>query len=795
MIAILKREISSFFASPMGYLVFAIYLLMTGLSLWVFKGDFNLLDNGFADLSPYFQLAPWILIFLVPAVTMRSISEEKKQGTLELLLTRPISRLQIILGKYLGSLLLIIIALLPSFLYIYTVYQLGNPIGNIDLGSVGGSFIGLLFLAASYTAIGIFASSISDNQIVAFIIAVFLCFFMYFGFEGLSEYQLFSDGIYLEKLGMDYHFNSMSRGVIDFRDIIYFLTIIILFIFFTVRLISTKSFKKNELGLLIGVPVALLLLNFFAQSINSRIDLTADHRYTLSESALKIVENVESPILIDVFLEGDFPSEYRRLQTETKQILEEFSYYNSNIKFTFYDPLEDESLRESNIKNLAERGLQPLQLTVQENGKSSQELIFPWALASYNGQTVNIPLLKNKIGASQPEIITNSIQNLEYAFAEGFKKLTVPKDRKIAILKGNGQLQDVYIADFLKSLKEYYNLAPFTLDSVANNPLKALKQLEDFDLIISAKPSIPFTEEEKLVLDQFTMNGGKSLWLTESIIMDKDSLYNESASATSIGKELNLTDFFFKYGARINPVIVQDLYSAPITLAMGEGSNAQFQQLQWPYSPLASNNPVNPITKNINLVRFDFASQIDTLKNNVEKIVLLKSSELTKLQGVPSTVNLEIVTQEPDMPSFNDGPQNLAVLLQGKFTSVYNNRVLPFELTDFKNESESTKMIIIADGDVIKNEVVRNQPQELGFDRASGRSFGNKEFLLNAVNYLLNDDGLINIRTKDIIIPFLDTQKVSDERSKWQFINLGVPLLLLGLFGLAFNYFRKRKYT
>ncbi len=233
MFAILKKEINSFFASPIGYLVIAVFLLLNGLFLWLFKGEFNVLDNGFADLSSFFLLSPWILIFLVPAVTMRSFSDEKKQGTLELLLTKPISHLQLVLGKYFGAFLLIIIALIPTLLYVFTISELGNPQGNLDVGSSIGSYFGLLFLVAAYTAIGVFASSLSDNQIVAFIIAVFISFFFYFGFEGLSNYNLFGDALYLEKLGMESHYNSMSRGVLDTRDILYFISISAFFIILT----------------------------------------------------------------------------------------------------------------------------------------------------------------------------------------------------------------------------------------------------------------------------------------------------------------------------------------------------------------------------------------------------------------------------------------------------------------------------------------------------------------------------------------------------------------------------------
>ena len=553
--------------------------------------------------------------------------------------------------------------------------------------------------------------------------------------------------------------------------------------------------NKNLKHIVILV-IALIAVNIIGNKVYKRFDLTSDKRYTLSESAINVIKYIESPIVVDIFLEGnDFPSEFRRLQKETKQLLEEFSAKNKNIIFNFINPLEDDTTREQNIQQLTQRGLTPMQLNVQENGKSSQAIIFPWALASYNEQTVIIPLVKNKIGASQQELVSNSVQHLEYAFADGFSKLIKPKNRKIAILKGNKQLDDKYIADFVKKLGEYYFIAPFTLDSVSKNPQKTLTDLKDFDLIISAKPTEAFTENEKFVLDQYTMNGGKSLWLIDAIVMEKDSLYNDAGRNFAISRDLNLTDFFFKYGVRINPVMVSTLYSAPITLAMGNGSESQFQNLRWPYSPLAATSNNHPIVNNLNLVRFDFANQIDTLKNSVKKTILLESAPLTKLEGTPREINLNLVTKEQDPASFNKGNQTLAVLLEGEFNSAYNNLIKPFPLSEEKNKSVPTKMVVIADGDVIKNDVIRNTPQELGFDRWTGQTYGNKEFLLNTVNYLLDDDGLINIRSKEIAVAFLNQQKITSEKTKWQLINIAIPMVLLGVFGFFFNYLRKKKYT
>lgn len=794
MFALLKKEINSFFASPIGYLVIAIFLILNGLFLWVFKGEFNILDYGFADLSSFFLLSPWILIFLIPAVTMRSFSDEKKQGTLELLLTKPISHLQIVLGKYLGAFLLIILALLPTLLYVYTVNQLGNPVGNLDVGSTLGSYFGLLFLVAAYTAIGVFASTLSDNQIVAFISAVFMCFLFYIGFEGVAD---LSTSNFIEQLGMSAHYKSMSLGVLDTRDILYFLSITVLFLFFTVKRINREGSKPIKWAYIAIVPVVLLVLNILSSSVYKRFDLTSDKRYTLSEAALNVVKEVNSPIIIDVFLEGeDFPSEFRRLQTETKQILEEFSAYNGNIKFKFINPIEEEETRERSMQILNDRGLTPMQLSVQgKNGQNSQRVIFPWALASFNNQTVKIPLVKNKIGATQEELVSNSVQHLEYAFADGFGKLVNPKRRKIGILRGNGQLENKYIFDFVKTLRDYYFIAPFTLDSVATNPVKTSKSLNTYDLIISAKPTEAFSENEKLVLDQYTMNGGKSLWLLDAVAMEKDSLYNIEGKNVAVSRDLNLTDFFFKYGVRTNPLLVKSMYSAPITLAQGEGSESRVDNLPWTYSPLATSSSKHPIVNNLNFLKFDFANPIDTLKNNIKKTILLESAPLSKLEGTPAIISLESVNEAPDPKTFNKGSQTLAVLLEGEFTSVYNNRIKPFDLPDIKNKSTDTKMIVISDGDVIKNEIGRNGPEELGFDRGTLQTFGNKEFLLNAVNYLLDDDGLINIRSKEVAVAFLDQQKIAKEKTKWQLINIVLPLFILGLFGFLFNFLRKRKYS
>ncbi len=794
MIALIRKEISTFFSSASGYLVISIFLILNGLFLWVFKGQYNILDSGFADLSPFFQIAPWILLFLIPAVTMRSIAEEKKQGTLELLITKPIRYWQLIFGKYLGSLALIIMALIPSLLYVITINKLGDPIGNIDVGSTLGSYIALVLISATYTAIGIFSSAITKNQIIAFLLALLLCFLMYYSFSELSNYNILASESYsIDQLGMQFHYDRISKGIIDTRDIFYFISVIALFI--VLAILSVKKGGKKQMIKPIVITLAAVLCSIvFGNSFYKRFDLTQDHRFTLSKATEALVSEVATPIVIDVLLKGDFPSEFRRLQQETEQLLEEFNAINPNIKYIFTNPLEEEVLRSETISELQRFGLTPMEVSVQESGKTKIETVVPWAIMGFGNKSVKVPLIKNTIGATSQDRVNNSIQQLEYAFADGLTKLLHPKKHKIAVLKGNGQLPDIMIADFIKTLQEYYFVGAFTLDSVSGNSEKTLNDLQKFDMIINAKPTQAFSEKEKYVLDQFIMNGGKSLWMIESVAIEIDSLMNPEGTSVALMQDLRLGDALFSYGVRVNPVLVNDLYSAPLVLASGQGENTQFTPYPWFYESLTKSNGNHPIVKNTESVKFEFANQIDTLKNNIKKTILLTSSDNSKLEGVPKEIRLDIIRQKPDINSYNEGPQNLAVLLEGQFKSTYKDRVKPVKFTSHKDNSSTTKMIVIADGDVIKNKIRQGQPITLGFDPYMNLKYGNKEFLLNSVNYLLDDSGLIGVRSKEIEIPFLDVEKVVSNKTLIQIFNILGPLILLGIFGIAFFLIRKKKY-
>ena len=559
----------------------------------------------------------------------------------------------------------------------------------------------------------------------------------------------------------------------------------------------TTSKKNNIQSLLILIAV-LLVLNVVSSYFFHRFDLTKDKRYTLSPTSLNIVKQVENPLYVKIYLQGDLPAEFKRLQSETRDLFEEFQAYNKNIIFEFVDPLENDDESMDNIKELYLKGLTPINITVDDKGKQSQEMVFPWAIAIYNNKEVNVPLLKNIMGASTTEKVVGSVQHLEYSIAEAINKITKEKQKKVAVIKGNGELHDVQIAKFLMQVRESYHIGPFTLDSVAKNPVGSLDALQKYDLAIIAKPTETFTDAEKQVLDQFIVNGGKTLWLIDQVNMEMDSLYNDSGSTMAFPRDLNLNDMFFKYGFRINPDLVKDETASSIKLATGEqGSATQYQEFNWKFAPQVYPTSTHPIVKNLGGIKFDFASGIDTLKNGIKKTVLLQSSQYSKRIGSPVEVNLNIVEEETSPNHYlNTGYIPLSVLLEGSFHSAFENRVLPFDQQSFQSLGKANKMIVISDGDLIRNQLDKNfQPVELGYDQRSGNLYDNKDFLMNCVNYLLDDSGLINIRSKDLDLPLLDRNKVSESYTQTQILTIGLPIFILGLFGAVFTFLRKRKYS
>lgn len=556
-----------------------------------------------------------------------------------------------------------------------------------------------------------------------------------------------------------------------------------------------KRYFNNTFSRVGGALLLLLVINYIAQQWHSRIDLTQDKRYTLSETTLKTLSQIQQPLVIDVLLKGNIPTEFKKLQTEAIQLLEEYTAANDHLIVNFVNPLEDEPNADAAIQNLINNGLQPLQITQTEAGKSSVEYIFPWAVISDGKRVEKVRLFIDKLGTTDQERVQNSVQRLEYNLTDALHKFTVKKQKKIAILRSNGTLEDVYLYDFLKTAREYYFIAPFTLDSVATNAEKTLKDLEKFDLLLVAKPTSPFSDEQKQVIDQYIMNGGRVLWLIDQVSVSLEDMYKTGGVTMAMPVDLNLTDMFFQYGFRLNYTLINDLYFSEIVVATGDGSQSRYMNIPWVYNPMVLSSNNHLINSNLDAVRLQFANGIDTLKNGVKKTVLLSSSPFSKADGTPREINLRIDPKAMNKELYKKGNIPLAVLLEGEFKSMYKDRVRPLELKENATLSRPTKMIVVSDGDIIKNDFdsQHKMPLELGFDRWTSKYYDNKAFLQNAMNYLLDDTEFLTLRNKKVQLAFLDKEKVSESARAWQIKVFLYPLLVLVIVMLLSRYFYRRK--
>jgi ABC-2 type transport system permease protein len=797
MIPLLKKELNTFFGSITGYLVIAIFLLATSLFLWVIPGNFNIIDGQQASLSGFFELAPWLYLFLIPAITMRMFAEEKKSGTIEILLTRPISTWGIVLSKFLASLLLVCISLIPTLLYFWSVARLGNPVGNIDTGATWGSFIGLLFLAAVYISIGLFASSATSNQIISFLVSLLISYLFYLGF-GFIVYTSVSEAFksFLIEAGINEHYISISRGVIDSTDLFYFILTSLLFLFLSGLMIRKQriSVKKILPGLgILGLTIVLVSIPLF------RIDLTQEKRYSLSPQTKEIIKNQKYNINIELYLAGDLPAGMRNFQQEIIDKIEDLNAYSSKrIFYRLFDVYEISSDKERNkyIEDLIEAGIQPVNLGHKTNEGLSTKQIFPGAIVRTPNKIIAINLLKNNPILSADENLQQSIETLEYEFIKAIKMLQQDERPIVAFLTGHGEANEYETGDLKYTLSEQYRIKTITATELQNT--------DSIDILIVADPNEKFEERDKLFIDQYIMNGGKSLWCIDPVYASLDSLSN-GFSTIAFERDLNLRDLLFRYGARLNADLLQDvvcMQKPVITTPAGQATNmipAPFY-----YSPLATPSPTHILSRNLNNVMVEFTSSIEAVGENSElrKSVILSTSPYARSIQTPVEVNLLSATNPPDQRFFNQPNIPIALLLEGKFQSAFQNRMteqMGIPRSELVKSSPDNKIIVIADGGIIKNKArVRNgqvQMQPLGYDQYSKQTFGNRDFLVNCIDYLSDDSGIMQLRSRVVKLRLLDKVKIRDQKIKWQLINTALPLAFFLIFGLVFSVLRKKKYV
>jgi len=560
---------------------------------------------------------------------------------------------------------------------------------------------------------------------------------------------------------------------------------------------GTRDLRRRNVTWLVLMLAVVGLVNYIASFVFARIDLTSEKRYTLSDATRHLLRGLDDVLYVRVYLHGDFPPGFQRLENATREMLDEMRVYaGDNLQYEFINPSasDDPAQRNDVYRQLTRQGLVPTNL--QESGREgqSQKIIFPGALVTYTAREMPVQLLSDRIGASPEAMLNNSILNLEYELTNAFRKIRNRIPERIAFLDGQDELGAKYVADLWAALGGSYELKRVTIG-------QRLDALKGFKAVVVAKPRTAFDEKDKFIIDQYVMHGGRVLWLVDPVLAEMDSL-GSAGEILAVSANLNLDDMLFRYGVRINPDLVQDIMAAPIPVVTGNIGNKPQQQFKpWYYFPLVFPTSKHPIVRNLNAIRFQFASTIDTVgAHAVRKTVLLTTSPYTRTLAAPVRISLEIMREEPAEKDFNTPNRVLAVLLEGRFRSVYANRIPPEIAGDpgigYKDMSDSTRMIVVSDGDVIRNDyrTASGQAYPLGYDRYTGETYGNKTFLQNAIDYLCDDSGLMSVRSKELRLRVLDQARLRTGRSAWQAAVTAGPVLLLVLFGLGKRFVRKRTY-
>lgn len=572
---------------------------------------------------------------------------------------------------------------------------------------------------------------------------------------------------------------------------------------------KTDVKRSHILQLAIGL-VIIIFLNVVGYYFFGRLDLTSEKRYTLSKSTKNLLKEVDDVVFIRCYLDGEIPADYKRLRNETREMINQFRSYNKNIEFEFRNPndFKDKKDQSEFYQRLFEKGFQPILKTSQQKDGEVRQYMFPYLEITYKGQTKIVSLISTK-GTGEAEILNSSVQNLEFNIFSALRSLVSNSKERIAIIRGHGEWDLPYMVDFITGINDFYAVDTVTLnerlnavtdrtyDSLRPNEVKIKNK---YKALIIAKPLTVFSYKDLYILDQFVMHGGKILWLVDPLLCSMDSLQKQPQTY-AITNFTGVEDPLFRYGVRLNTNLVMDMQCAKVPIVTGVyGDNTpQFTYYPWNFFPVLSPNSNNVITNKINPVKMEFASSIDTIQNNITKTPLLFTSNNTRIMNTPAIISLEMLKQRQDARLFNLSNLPVAMLLEGKFVSAFKHRLSPEmennQMIAFKESCDTTNsMIVVADGDLVRNDYVNDRPLPLGFDRYTKEMYGNKEFLINCVNYLCGDKDMIPIRSREVMMRKLDEVRVEKEKTFWQICNIGAPIFLVIIIGAVIAYFRKKKY-
>ena len=527
--------------------------------------------------------------------------------------------------------------------------------------------------------------------------------------------------------------------------------------------------------------IPLLIILIF-QGIDYRLDMTQDQRYKLSNATTNMLISLDSPIKIDIFLTGQLPADYLRLQREITTLIKGMEEYTDQLVVAFINPFKDTESTEKLVEEMTQYGLPPEYVLSNHKQALEQTVVFPWAIINNGSKTLRIPLLEKVLGDNEQQKINRSIAQLEFHFYDAFFKITQKQKPTLAVLTSHGTSAAIKIADFMRSLQPYYQLASFDLKALENEPEKTLENLKRFELLMVSNPTVPFSEIEKYLLDQHIMNGGKQWWAINSVAVNQDSLFNSSGSAVAIGRSLNMENTFFKYGFRLQKNLVKDLYCAPVVLASRSDSEAQYLPYPWPYFPLAKPTQKGLFGELTGNVLMPYPSSIDTLKNELDKKILISTSNFSKTLKTPAAITLKEASEKLNTDLFNQKSQALGVLLKGEFNSAFENRIPPIKLEN-KRTSGKSQLMVFSSGSMAENQVDKGNPLELGYDKWTNNFYSNKLFLQQSVHYLMDNHKLLKLQNKSIDLPQLDFQKVKLKSTFLRTVMLLIPLMILFLIG------------
>ena len=541
--------------------------------------------------------------------------------------------------------------------------------------------------------------------------------------------------------------------------------------------------------------IGVIFILFIGQIIPYRFDSTSDKRFEISNETELILKDLEEPIKIDILLHGKMPAEYHRLRRETKELLKSMNQKSEKIIFEFIDPFDGEEDANSLINEMEKYGISP-EISFENNAQNIQRTIFfPWAIVSNNKKSVLVPLTKRNLGDNKIEKINRSIRELEKGFYEAFLKINLKEKRRIAVLTSHETSEDILLADFVKSLQKHYQVASFDLNALESDPQKTLNNLNRFELLLVSNPKKKFNYKEKYIIDQYIIRGGKSIWLLNNFSLDKNSLFKIGGESMALYNDLNLDDIFFKYGIRLNRNIVEDMFCAPIVLAKGQNNESEYIPVPFSYYPLSRPIQNNLIGKGNSEVLLRFPISIDTLKNTLDKEILIESSKLSRIKKFPFLISLEESISSFSLSNFKSESKFLGVLVRGLFESAYKNRIRPDKITDSKLKNGESEMIIIGDGELAENQIEKNIALELGYDKWTNNFYSNKNFLIDCVHYLMKNESLLKIKNKETNIGLLSESKVLANGFFWKLFMLVIIPVFVYMIGIIGIINRKIKFS